>query len=61
MNKKDVLKDIKRLLSDLEMQDRSTVIRSEESRTKSGLPIKTDYVLRGRTGLTNKDKEDREQ
>ncbi|WP_093046998.1 hypothetical protein [Salipaludibacillus aurantiacus] len=61
MKKKDLLKDIKRLLSDLETQDRSTVIRSEESRTKSGFPIKTDYALRGRTGLTNKDKEDHDQ
>ncbi|PYZ94636.1 hypothetical protein CR194_03655 [Salipaludibacillus keqinensis] len=59
MNKKDLFKDVKRLLKDLKTQDRSTVARSEESQTKSGLSVKKDYVIRGKVGLPGNEEKNR--
>ncbi|WP_280768074.1 hypothetical protein [Salipaludibacillus daqingensis] len=56
MKKKDLFSDFKRLLKDLENQDHSTVVRSEEDKTKSGLSVKKDTIIRGKVGITDQKK-----
>lgn len=56
MKKKDLFSDLRRLLKDLENQDHSTVVRTEESKTKSGLSVKKDTVIRGEIGLSDQKK-----
>jgi hypothetical protein len=54
MKKRDIFNDLKRLITDLEKQEESTVARVEEKEVNIGGKkeiLKTETVFRARTGL----------